>query len=259
MDERIEEQERLLASANKSDIISFSPLFSFLSKGKIKKISPLLKKRKVSLDEIIFKEGDPSEEFYIVKSGKVLIYRYIDPGKTRFEALASLCKGDIFGEMGIIDEESRSAYARAVLEPCELYYMGKEDFLCILKKYPEISLNLNRIYSHRLRVTNQKLIDYLISSSLRSHFKSPEGIEKKSYSTIDLGEDIKISSEKILVGNEVMIEVKKYMPPEKTTVDSETRTLSSEEVIQKRRQMLIARSKSEDLSKGILFRKRKSN
>lgn len=253
VNDRIEEQEKILASANKSDIIGFTTLFGVLSKSKIKKISPLLKKKKISLNSVIFEEDDNSEELYIVKSGKILIYKYIDEEKKKFEVLASLCKGDIFGEMGILDNATRFACAKAVLEPCELYCMNKNDFLNILQTYPEISLNLNRIYSDRLRATGQQLIKHLrglpaITENL--------GITcQKDYRTSELY--LPEISPVLPEINKSVDKINAHKSEEKNPVRMTSRTISAEEIIQKRREKLLSKSKTEELSKGILFRKPK--
>ncbi|MEQ8192606.1 MAG: cyclic nucleotide-binding domain-containing protein [Candidatus Eremiobacterota bacterium] len=252
INDRIEEQEKILASANKSDIIGFTDLFGILSMSKIKKISHLLKKKKVSLNSVIFEEGDISEELYIIKSGKVLIYKYIDEEKKKFEVLASLCKGDIFGEMGILDNAPRFACAKAVLEPCELYYMSKNDFLNIIQTYTEISLNLNKIYSERLRATGQLLIKHL--RGLPEITEKSELISQKNYRTSELSiSDIQAS--------DIVTPVEKTdaKSEEKIPVKMISKTISAEEIIQKRREKLLSKSKSEELSRGILFRKPKES
>lgn len=248
---RIEEQERILASATKTDIISFTPIFGVLSKSKIKKISPLLKRKKFSSGEIIFEDGEKADELYIIKTGKILVYKYIDREKSKFEVLATLCKGDILGEMAIIDDQPRSAYSKAVMEDCELYYMKKEDFLEILNKYPEISLNLNKIYCQRLRAASNKLIDYLSTtgppklSATHKEKKEPEKEIKEE------------KTQELLATRELSLtEMEAEMPKEKPPKAKTSTILSPEEIIQRRREMLT-RSKVGDLSKGkgILFRR----
>lgn len=161
VDNRIAEQEKALASANKTDIIGFTPVFGVLTTNQIKKISPLLLKKKFEPETVIFNEGDKADELYIISSGKVIIYKYVDEEKNKIEILATLCKGDIFGDMAVIDDAPRSAYGKAVIEPCELYSMNKTAFFDLLKTYPEISINLNKIYCKRLREMNKKLVESL--------------------------------------------------------------------------------------------------
>ncbi len=253
VNDRIEEQEKILASANKSDIIGFTNLFGVLSTSKIKKISPLLKKKKVPLDSVIFEEDDISEELYIIKSGKVLIYKYIDEEKKKFEVLASLCKGDIFGEMGILDNATRFACARAVLEPCELYCMNKNDFLNILQTYPEICLNLSKIYSDRLRATGQQLIQHLRGLPVVTETSKNRSMKNYRTSELSISEIAAIIPEI----NKPAEKIDTHKSAEKIPVKKISKTISAEEIIQKRREKLLSKSKTEELSRGILFRKPK--
>ena len=238
---RIEEQEKMLASATKADIISFTPIFGVLSKSKIKKISPLLKTKKFKEDEVIFKEGVRSDELYIIRSGKVIIYKYIDEGEQNFEVLATLCKGDILGEMAVLDDQPRSAWAKTVAGPCELYCMNKKDFLDILQKYPEISLNLNKIYCQRLRATSKQLINYI---SLTGLSKVPDReVMAKTSSGYDKGEKgtTRFKTKK-MAGEDIVNNSRENAPP------------SADEIMERRREML-ARNKGE--GRSLFFRKPK--
>ena len=62
--------------------------------------------------EIIFKQGYPAKESFIIESGKVEIY--LDNGDGTEELLATLGAGQMFGEYGPIDSMPRSASARAL-------------------------------------------------------------------------------------------------------------------------------------------------
>ena len=80
------------------------------------------------LGEIIFREGDESTEAYLIKSGAVSIMIRTPRGQ---KPVAHLHAGEIFGEMGIVDDQPRSATARA-LEDVELVVISEdslEDFL----------------------------------------------------------------------------------------------------------------------------------
>ena len=63
-------------------------------------------------DECIFREGDEGDCAYIIDSGMVEISIVKDDKKL---VVATLTKGDILGEMAIIDRESRSASAKAIV------------------------------------------------------------------------------------------------------------------------------------------------
>lgn len=73
-----------------------------------------------SAGEVIFKELYPSDHAYIIKRGKVEIYRTHPDGTE--ESLAMLSRGEMFGEYGVLDDKPRSASARAI-EDTELQIM----------------------------------------------------------------------------------------------------------------------------------------
>ncbi len=62
--------------------------------------------------EVIFRQGYPADHAYVVLTGEVEIYRETADGSE--ERLAVLPPGQMFGEMGVLDDAPRSASARAV-------------------------------------------------------------------------------------------------------------------------------------------------
>ncbi len=61
--------------------------------------------------EIIFRQGYPSDNAYIIISGTVEIYKELPGGGE--EHIADLTDGQMFGEYGVLDDAPRSASARA--------------------------------------------------------------------------------------------------------------------------------------------------
>lgn len=113
--------------------------------------------------EAVFAEGDPSETAFIIERGRVEIHKVID-GST--VVLARLGDGEIFGEMGLVDERPRSAGATAT-EPTHLRTMGKKRFLELLRGQPEDSLAYVRALFERLRVMNSRVDpDYEMQESV---------------------------------------------------------------------------------------------
>ncbi len=62
--------------------------------------------------EVIFRQGYPSDNAYIIKSGKVEIFSEHPDGSE--ERIIVLEEGQMFGEYGVLDDAPRSASARAV-------------------------------------------------------------------------------------------------------------------------------------------------
>jgi CRP/FNR family transcriptional regulator, cyclic AMP receptor protein len=118
----------------------------------------------------LFSEGDDGHEMYVVLEGKVLISKYI-PGAGE-EALAILERGDFFGEMSLIDGDTRSADARAHGGPLTVLALDQSTIQEMLVLDPQASLDflrlLCRLVAKRLREIDEKVIGWRIMSGERT-------------------------------------------------------------------------------------------
>ncbi|MBI1275297.1 cyclic nucleotide-binding domain-containing protein [bacterium] len=103
--------------------------------------------------QIIFRQGETSQTAYIIEEGEVEIFSPTPNGNV---LLATLGKGQIFGEMGLIDGQVRSASAVAKTA-CQLRVVTAEALISILGQLPQEFTILLRALSERLRETNGKL------------------------------------------------------------------------------------------------------
>jgi CRP-like cAMP-binding protein len=99
--------------------------------------------------DVIFNQGDPASELFVIKSGKVEIRL----GNRR---LAALSDHDIFGEMALIDAAPRSATAVAVTD-VKLVPVSEKQFLFMVGRTPHFALNVMRALARRLRATNSAI------------------------------------------------------------------------------------------------------
>jgi CRP-like cAMP-binding protein len=99
------------------------------------------------MGDIIFSEGEIGTEMYIVQSGTVELLKDIG-GETR--VLATLEKGDFFGEMSVLEDVPRTASARAKTE-VELVRINGATFDAMLKSNTEIAVRMMRKLSRRVR------------------------------------------------------------------------------------------------------------
>jgi len=113
-----------------------------------------MRMRQYPAGELIFQEGDPSDLAFIIRTGRVEIFKGEGSQAMR---LAVLGVGDIFGEMGLIDERPRSASARAI-EPVAATAVDRQEFLDMLLRRPQDAMGLLRTLFERLRMANQALI-----------------------------------------------------------------------------------------------------
>jgi len=103
--------------------------------------------------EEIFAEGDPAEDAFVIDSGQVEIVKEVDGAPV---VLARLTEGEIFGEMGLLDDKPRSAGARAATD-VTLQCMSHEHFMYVLLHKPEQSIGYLKKLFERLRVANTKV------------------------------------------------------------------------------------------------------
>ena len=110
---------------------------------------------------VLFNEGEDGEEMYIIQSGKVAIKKQVKDGET---VLATLEKGDFFGEMAILERMPRSAAAE-VVEEGDLIVINGETFGDMIKANPEIAVRMLRKYSLRLRDADRQIAQILARQS----------------------------------------------------------------------------------------------
>jgi CRP/FNR family transcriptional regulator, cyclic AMP receptor protein len=135
-----------------------------LSGLEINFLASLSKERKLAGGETIFREGDPGEAMYVVHDGRVMISKFI-PGAGE-EALAFLERGDYFGEMALIDNEPRSADARADAGGAVVLAIPREVVEGILDIRKVSSLRLLKLLcslvARRLRELDEKIVGWYI-------------------------------------------------------------------------------------------------
>lgn len=103
--------------------------------------------RMTSPGEILFKQGDPGENMYWIESGSLAILQ----GKLSNPILLTFrYPGHVVGEIALLENIPRTASVVAI-QPTRLRYLNKEKFQEILAHIPEVSLELMRLLSSRLR------------------------------------------------------------------------------------------------------------
>lgn len=131
-------------------LLAGSELFGDLPPADRKQILGLCSTLRVPAKKAVFHQGDPGKEMYIVTSGRLKISVVSAEGKEL--SFFILKKGDIFGELALLDGERRSATITAI-EPCQLLVLHHRDFRGLLEKHHQIGLKLLSILAGRVRAT----------------------------------------------------------------------------------------------------------
>jgi rhodanese-related sulfurtransferase len=129
-------QKNQISSPEKT--LSESPIFKGIPKNKLAEIAGSMQKRVVPAHSIIFQQRDAGDNFYMIESGRVRIFRKSRKGLET--DLSVLKAGDSFGEMALITAAPRSASVES-MEETHLAVLSKNDFERILKDYPDVALN----------------------------------------------------------------------------------------------------------------------
>ena len=109
---------------------------------------------RVPAGTVVFSEGEVGTEMYVIQSGTVEVFKKTTRGDEKF--LATLEKGDFFGEMSILEDVPRTATARAKTD-CELLKINQSTFDEMLRHNGEIAVRMLRKLSRRLRETTKLL------------------------------------------------------------------------------------------------------
>ncbi len=137
-------------------------LFSDLDSSALLKLSSIFNEKVFKEGDIIFTEDSIGNSMMIITSGEVRVSQKSDPDNE--EALIVLKKGDLFGEMGLLEDLPRSATVIAHSNVVMLE-IKREDFLEFLKKDSDsgvkILIKLSKILSSRLRETDTKLKTFI--------------------------------------------------------------------------------------------------
>jgi len=104
--------------------LACSPLFTSLTSGEREELHRRFRLHRVPEKTMVFRGGDPSNSLFMIKSGEVEIYTQDRHGKR--VTLAVLRSGNFFGEIGVLLDRPRMAFARTT-QSSELLELTKED------------------------------------------------------------------------------------------------------------------------------------
>lgn len=135
-----------------ASLLAESQLFGELSLEDRRRIAQLCTRKRVAARAVIFRQGDPGREMFIVVSGHLKISVTSEEGKEL--SFFILNANDIFGELALLDGERRSATITAI-GPCELLVLHLADFRTLLSRHQLIGLKLLSILAGRIRATTQ--------------------------------------------------------------------------------------------------------
>jgi CRP-like cAMP-binding protein len=130
------------------DFLNSILYFSNLELGELESIRKLIFEKTADRAEMVLLEDESAANLYFVASGVVKMFKTSAEGKEQI--LSIVRPGESFNDVPIFDGGSNPASARA-MGPVLLYGIKKNDMETILKKHPQVALNVIKVLAIRVR------------------------------------------------------------------------------------------------------------
>lgn len=121
-------------------------IFQALTEDSVKDLVPFIKLKRFPKEATVIKKGDPGKHLFVIVSGRVEV---LDEGIR----IASLGKGEVFGEMSLLSGDPIVATVR-VLETATVLFLDGRYFEKVLNRHPSVQTYLARSLAKRLARTN---------------------------------------------------------------------------------------------------------
>ena len=156
------------------------PEFSDLPKEFLDSLRDRVELLRFNKGQVICRQGDPADSFYLVRIGFVKVSESRPGGK---RVLAYLPRGGYFGEMGLLGGGVRTATCTA-LDHVEVVRICADDFRRMMERFPEIRRKLQAVVQERQEQNRRRATD--LSTVTLQDFLSKGLMEAQSLLVLDL-------------------------------------------------------------------------
>lgn len=173
------------------DAFLHAPLFSALDPEGAAALRASLVARDVVKGDVIFSEGQPGDQMYVIVEGKVKLGQTSADG--RESLLGVLGPGEMFGELSLFDPGLRTSTATALTDSIVLA-LGNDQLRPWLSGRPEVAAALLQALARRIRRTNEAMADLVFS----------DGPGRVAKALMELGEKFgEVTTEGLLVTHDM--------------------------------------------------------
>ncbi|WP_432358766.1 Crp/Fnr family transcriptional regulator [Sporosarcina sp. UB5] len=144
------------------EVLKNTMFFNGLSDRELKPFIKIMKRRKLTDRTILFMQGEPITEVFIVTAGKIKIFANDQTGKEQVLHFKQI--GDLFPHVGFFRHEHYPAHAQAI-EDSEVYSIALKDFEQVLMDNPSLSIKLFRILGDQISKLRQRLEEMALNSA----------------------------------------------------------------------------------------------
>lgn len=175
-----------LSKKDKRKFIRECALFSGLPARDVDRVACVGFSKRYGKGEVIFTEGSRAEGFYLVASGRVKVYKLSSEGKEQILHMFSSC--DTVAEAALFADSCYPAFAESLSES-ELLYFPRDDFLRLVRRNPQLGLNVianlcrllrqfvNLIEELSLKEVSARVAKHLMDLAIRNGVQGKDGAE----------------------------------------------------------------------------------
>lgn len=143
----------MLSVMEKILFLKTAPIFEGMNSEQLKLISGITTEEDLNPKEELFRQGDPGDKMYIIISGEIEI---LEQSGGKEQRIVVLGKSDPVGEFAVLDDEARSAGARA-LNNAKVLSVEKEELKELIREFPELAFEFFKVLIAKNRETNRQL------------------------------------------------------------------------------------------------------
>ena len=140
--------------AEKMKYLSELAVFQDLSPREMEELNRITTMSTVSKGRVFYRPEEPGEVLFILKEGRVQLYRISPEGKKL--VITTLGPHTLFGEMALLGTKMHNTFAEAV-EDCLICVMSRTDLERLILNKPQVALRLLSITGKRLREAEERL------------------------------------------------------------------------------------------------------
>ncbi len=153
-----------------ADLLQKIPLFELLDDDEVKVLAEQLDQKQVYAGQVVFNQGDSGGTMYVVQSGRVEIFLKDDNNER--VVLSVVETGGIFGELSLLDNEPRSASAKA-LEDCFLFIIDRHDLEMLFQAHQHAALDIMTMLSRRIREADTLVRQRVVARNVNDEAAPP--------------------------------------------------------------------------------------
>lgn len=125
----------------------------------VRRLLAVARRRTFGRNEVVFHQGDPADSMHLVQGGRFAVRIRTPVGDVA--TIAILGRGDGFGELALVGDDTHRSATVVALEPSETFSISRTSLAQLRRERPEVNELLVRLLAARIRRTNDLLAEAL--------------------------------------------------------------------------------------------------